>query len=102
MKKGSSKSSSGRTKNSAEAALKIRHPAGLHARPAAVLVSLAKKFPAEIVFRKGAIKVNGKSMLGVLMLGAREGETVHVEASGLKADEALSAIREFFEAGFNE
>lgn len=88
--------------NSAKAALKIRHPDGLHARPAAQLVTLAKKFPAEILLRKGTIQVNGKSMLGVLMLGARAGETIHAQASGLKAREALAALREFFEAGFHE
>lgn len=86
--------------SSLKAALKIRDSAGLHARPAARLVTLAKKFPAEILLRKDSVTVNGKSMLGVLMLGAGPGETIHAEVSGLKAREALAALREFFEAGF--
>lgn len=99
------KSLSKRTPNSPErktAIFSIVNAAGLHARPAAEVVALAKKFPAKILLRKGEIEVSGKSMLGVLMLGARQGETLTIEVCGLRAAEALEALRQLFEKGFNE
>jgi len=72
----------------------IRNEFGLHARPAAALVSLANKFHAQIFLVKDETKVNAKSILGVLVLAAESGSTVKIEAEGEDANQAVEQIIE--------
>jgi phosphocarrier protein len=65
---------------------------GLHARPAAEIVKLAAKFKSEITIVKDDLDVNGKSIMGVMMLAAEHGSTITFRAEGPDADQALDAL----------
>ncbi len=80
----------------------IRNKLGLHARAAAKLVTLASRFDSEIRLRKGDRTVNGKSIMGVLMLAAAQGTHLHVEARGHDAGAALQGIEELINNRFGE
>ncbi len=67
----------------------VRNKQGLHARPAALFVQIASRFDARITVAKDGEVVNGKSIMGILMLGATKGSDVVVEAAGDDAEEAL-------------
>jgi len=75
---------------------------GIHARPAALLVKTASRFAAEIMLEKDEMAVSAKSIIGVLTLEGHEGSVVKVSANGEDAIEALDALQELFENGFNE
>lgn len=67
----------------------IKNKQGLHARPAALFVQLANKFDSSITVKKGKEVVNGKSIMGILMLGAERGSEVFLEADGEDAHLAI-------------
>ena len=75
---------------------------GLHARPAALLVSTASRFEAEVFFSKEGTRVNGKSIMGVMMLAAEKGSEIVVEAEGPDEVEAVEALLRVFASGFGE
>ena len=75
---------------------------GLHARPAALLVSTAGKFEAEMFFTKDGLRVNGKSIMGVMMLAAEKGSQLIIEAEGPDAEAAVEAIMKVVASGFGE
>jgi phosphocarrier protein HPr len=80
----------------------VVNPLGLHARPAAQLVRLASSFASDIHLVKDGVPVNGKSIMGVMMLAAECGSTITIRADGGDADAAISAIVELIAAGFGE
>ena len=80
----------------------VRNKMGLHARPAAMIVQTANKFGCDVTLEKDGQNVNGKSIMGVLMLAAAKGTTVHLHAEGEDAEKCAEAIGELFEKGFNE
>lgn len=82
--------------------LTITNGVGLHARPAAHFVQTAAKFRAKISVIKGDLKVNAKSIIAVLSLGAGKGAKVTIEASGEDEAEALAALKALVETGFGE
>ena len=84
------------------ASLQIRNKLGLHARAAAMLVQTANRFDAEVSVAKDGQVVNGRSIMGVMMLAAEQGSEICVTTSGPQAAEALDAIRALVDAGFNE
>lgn len=67
----------------------IKNKQGLHARPAALFVQLANKFDSSITVKKDKEVVNGKSIMGILMLGAERGSEVFLEADGEDAHLAI-------------
>ena len=75
---------------------------GLHARAATKLVQLAAKYPCEVMLEKDGHEVNGKSIMGVLMLVASKGTTLVVKAKGDKAAEAVSEIVKLIDDKFGE
>jgi phosphocarrier protein HPr len=75
-----------------ERAVQIVNKNGLHARPAAEIVKLAAKFQSEITIVKDDLDVNGKSIMGVMMLAAEHGSTILLRAEGPDADAALDAL----------
>jgi phosphocarrier protein HPr len=75
---------------------------GLHARPAAELVKLAATFASEIWVTKGDLRVNAKSIMGVLMLAAEQGVELVIEAEGLDGREAADALAALVARGFGE
>ena len=72
--------------------LTIRNRQGLHARPAALFVRLANKFDSEITVRRGREKVNGKSIMGILMLGCEKGSQIELLIEGKDAQRALEEL----------
>lgn len=80
----------------------IQNELGLHARPAAMLVKVANQFPCEIFLEKDGEQVNGKSIMGVMMLAASKGSKVKVIAKGENAESAVSALEELFIKKFGE
>jgi phosphocarrier protein len=81
---------------------KIVNPLGLHARPAAALVKLASGFQAEIEVVKDGMAVNGKSIMGVMMLAAECGSSVTVRADGPDEQQAVEALLALLARGFGE
>lgn len=74
----------------------ITDAAGIHARPAGLLVKLAQPFASEVNIVKDGKKGNAKSMLSIMGLGAKSGEEVTVEAIGPDEDEAIVELENFF------
>jgi phosphocarrier protein HPr len=72
--------------------LVVKNKQGLHARPAAVFVQVANKFDARITVRHDEEEVNGKSIMGILMLGAEKDSLIVVEADGTDAEAALNEL----------
>lgn len=75
---------------------------GLHARPAAEFVKLANRFSSEVWVSKEQVEVNGKSIMGVMMLAAERGSTVDIRASGEDAREAVDALAQLVADRFGE
>ncbi len=82
--------------------LEIKNRLGLHARAAAQLVQTASQFDAEITVAKDDQVVNGKSIIGLMMLAAAQGTSIEVSTSGPQALEAMQAIEQLVDAKFNE
>jgi phosphocarrier protein HPr len=75
---------------------------GLHARPAARIVRLANSFASEIELAKDGVGVNGKSIMGVMMLAAECGSSITIRANGPDAEQAVTALAELVASGFGE
>jgi len=75
---------------------------GLHARAAAQFVKLATKYDAELTIAKDGQAVNGKSIMGIMMLAAGIGSTIELEAEGADAEALLDALGELISAKFHE
>ena len=75
---------------------------GIHARPAALLVKTATRFACEIWLEKNGVKVNAKSIMGLLTLEGNHGAKMKVHATGADAAAALDALAELFEKKFFE
>jgi phosphocarrier protein len=75
---------------------------GLHARPAARIVRLASQFNSDIEIAKDGFGVNGKSIMGVMMLAAECGSSIVIRADGPDAEQAVEAIAQLVASGFGE
>ena len=75
---------------------------GLHARAAAQLVQTANKFKSDVTVEKDGEEVNGKSIMGLLMLAAPQGVTIRISVQGEDANEALETIGQLINDGFGE
>jgi phosphocarrier protein HPr len=82
--------------------LEIKNKLGLHARAAAKLVHVAARFKADIKVRKGDEEVDGKSILGILLLAAGRGSVIGVRADGPDEAEALDAVQDLIDRKFDE
>ena len=80
----------------------IQNKLGLHARPAAVFVQEASKFECEVKVSKDSTTVNGKSVMGMMMLAAEHGSVIKLTLNGADETQALSALRKLFENKFDE
>jgi phosphocarrier protein HPr len=80
----------------------IKNRLGLHARAAAQLVQTANRFRSEIVIEKEGMQVNGKSIMGILMLAAPMGSQIGVRIDGEDAEAAMTAIGKLIDDGFGE
>ena len=82
--------------------LEIKNRLGLHARAAALLVQTVNRFSADVKIAKDGQVVNGRSIIGVLTLGASKGSKIRVEAKGDDAQAAVDAIERLVEEKFRE
>ncbi|MEJ2541121.1 MAG: HPr family phosphocarrier protein [Gemmatimonadota bacterium] len=85
-----------------ETVVEIVNRAGMHARPASEFVKLAGTFQSEIFLEKDGLEVNGKSIMGVLMLAAECGAKLTIRVDGEDASEALDALSDLVQRGFEE
>jgi phosphocarrier protein len=81
---------------------RIVNQEGLHARPAAKIVRLASSYASDIELLKDGVAVNGKSIMGVMMLAAECGSSIMVRANGDDAEQAVDAICQLVAGGFGE
>lgn len=86
----------------AEKTMVIQNELGLHARAATKLVQTASKYPCDVTVTKDGHEVNGKSIMGVLMLVAGKGSVVTLKAKGERAAEAIAAIAALIDDKFGE
>jgi len=82
--------------------LTIKNRLGLHARPAALLVQLTNTFESEITVENNGQKVNGKSIMGLMMLAAAHNTKLIFEACGKDSENAIKKIKELFDLKFHE
>ncbi|HEV7922736.1 MAG TPA: HPr family phosphocarrier protein [Thermoanaerobaculia bacterium] len=82
--------------------IEIKNKLGLHARAAAKLVHTAARFQSDIKIRKGDEEVDGKSILGILLLAAGRGSSITVKADGADEQQAIGAIQELIDRKFDE
>ena len=82
--------------------LTISNKLGIHARPAAQFVKMASKFEADIRVEKDGEEVDGKSIMGLMMLAAGHGSVVNVVAEGTDAEDALRALEDLVVRNFEE
>jgi len=85
-----------------EKVVTIANKNGLHARPAAEIVKLAAKFKSDIRLARDDLEVNGKSIMGVMMLAAEYGAALNVRADGPDAKEAVDALSKLISTRFGE
>jgi len=85
-----------------EESVKITNQHGLHARPAAQFVKIAGKFKSEIKVIKDGLEVNGKSIMGIMMLAAEPGSEIILHISGDDEKEAFAALKELIDRKFYE
>ena len=75
-----------------EKLITIKNKQGLHARPAALFVQIANKYNCDITIQKGKHKINGKSIMGIMMLEAGAGSKILITAAGEDAEEAMHEL----------
>lgn len=80
----------------------VHNRLGLHARPAAMFVKVSNQHQSDIWVEKDGEEVNGKSIMGLMMLAAGQGSKLTISAEGPDADAAIRAIRELIDGKFNE
>lgn len=80
----------------------IKNRLGLHARAAAQLVQTANRFRADLLIEKEGLEVNGKSIMGILMLAAPKGSIIRVSAKGDDAEKVMTALEKLIDDKFGE
>lgn len=80
----------------------VRNRAGIHTRPASMIVRTAARFGADFTIQKDGYEINGKSIIGVMTLAAEQGSTVTLVFDGPDEHEAAAAVVAIFEDGFGE
>ena len=82
--------------------LTVINKLGVHARPAALFVKVASKFQSEITVEKDGEQINGKSIMGLMMLAAAQGSRLKIIAEGADAEAAVRELEQLFAQKFNE
>jgi phosphocarrier protein len=83
-----------------ETQLVIRNQLGLHARACALFVKTASKYDSHVFVSRDDLEVNGKSIMGVMMLAAEEGAMIKVRAEGVDETQVIAALRELVDGKF--
>lgn len=82
--------------------LQIENKAGLHARPAALFAQKASSFKSTVMIFKGEKSANAKSIISIMGLGIKQGESIVIKTEGADADEAAAALKKLIEEKFGE
>jgi phosphocarrier protein HPr len=82
--------------------LEIKNKLGLHARAAALFVQTVNKFSSQVTVSNDGQTADGRSIMGILTLGATQGSKIHIEVSGEDAEKAVRAIEKLLDSRFNE
>jgi phosphocarrier protein HPr len=82
--------------------LKVINRAGIHARPAASIVKLANNYTSDLFLQKDSMKINGKSIMGIITLGATHQSTITMICDGPDEEELADAMQQLFENRFEE
>jgi phosphocarrier protein len=85
-----------------EKVVKVTNRAGIHARPSALLVQTTKNFKSNIYFEKGSDRINAKSIMGIITLGAAYGTELKIIADGDDEEDAVEALAKLFASKFEE
>ncbi|MBL4575658.1 MAG: HPr family phosphocarrier protein [Opitutaceae bacterium] len=85
-----------------ETELLVQNKTGIHARPAAMIVRVTNKYTAEINFEKDGEEVNGKSIMGLMMLAAGRGSSIKAIVEGPDAEEMIKDLEDLFKRKFDE
>ncbi|KGE71875.1 HPr family phosphocarrier protein [Spirochaeta lutea] len=85
-----------------ERVVTVRNRAGIHARPAALIVQTAGRFESKILFKKENEEINAKSIMGIITLGASYNTEITIEADGADEQDAVEALATLFENRFEE
>ncbi len=85
----------------AEKKIVIKNKLGLHARPAAMFVQIANRFDCDILVKRGSQEVNGKSIMGILMLAANKGSKILIRAEGLDSQAAIAELEKLLSGEFD-
>ncbi|MEO7359090.1 MAG: HPr family phosphocarrier protein [Gemmatimonadaceae bacterium] len=85
-----------------ERSVQIVNKHGLHARPAAEMVKAASRYKSDITISREDLEVNGKSIMGVMMLAAEYGATITLRATGPDAEDAIDALSVLVASRFGE
>ena len=85
-----------------EKILTVRNKLGLHARPAALFVQAVGKYKCKVQVAKGEVEVNGKSLMGLMMLAAEQGSQVRIRLTGNDAPAAMVDLENLFARNFDE
>lgn len=85
-----------------EKVIVVKNRAGIHARPAAMIVQTAGRYDARIFFKKDHEEINAKSIMGVITLGAAYNTEITISADGEDEEDAVTAIARLFETRFEE
>ena len=93
---------SARDQKKIERDIVITNRLGMHARPAAMFVRIASRYRSEVWVSKEGEEVNGKSIMGLMMLAAGKGSTLHLRCEGPDADRAAEELEELIKSNFNE
>jgi phosphocarrier protein len=93
---------SGDTARKLQKEITIVNRLGLHARPAAMFVRIATRYKADVWVSKEGEEVNGKSIMGLMMLAAGQGSKLQIRVEGPDADKALQDIEQLIASKFNE
>ena len=80
----------------------VRNRAGVHTRPASMIVREAARFDSEFYIKKDGYEINGKSIIGVMTLAAEQGATLDLLFEGSDENEAADALEALFDSGFGE
>jgi phosphocarrier protein len=80
----------------------ITNPLGIHARPSALIVQTASRFKSEVFFIRDDLRVNGKSIMGVMMLAAEMGSEITIQAEGEDERECIEALQQAFQVRFDD
>jgi phosphocarrier protein len=82
--------------------MEIKNKLGLHARPAAMFVQTANKFHSDVGVVKDGMEVNGKSVMGMMMLAAHKGSIIQIKVEGSDETETMAALKCLFDKNFDE